>query len=73
MLEEVTTTYPEVPENHLRLAEAYVTLHDPEPAGTHLCFCIEHKDQLRPDDQRVLKDLLDDAGPLPCAPPPDAP
>lgn len=73
MLEEVTTKYPEVPENHLRLAEAYVTLHDPEPAGTHLCFCLDHKDELRPDDQKVLKDLLDDAGPLPCAPAPEAP
>lgn len=73
LLEEVVTKYPEVPENHLRLAEAYVTLHDPEPAATHLCFCLEHKDELRPDDQEVLKDLLVDAGPLPCAPAPDAP
>jgi hypothetical protein len=73
MLEEVTTKYPEVPENHLRLAEAYVALHDPEPAAPHLCFCLQYKDALRPDDQRVLKGLLDDAGPLKCAPPPGAP
>ena len=69
LLEEVVTKYPEAPDNHLRLAEAYVTLHDPEPAQEHLCFCLEHKDALRPDDQQVLKDLLDDAGPLPCAAP----
>lgn len=66
LLEEVTTEYPDVAGNHLRLAEAYITLHDPEPAGPHLCYCLEHKDSLRPDDQRGLKDLLDDAGPLPC-------
>jgi hypothetical protein len=73
LLEEIVTKYPEAPENHLRLAEAYVTLHDPEPAQSHLCFCLQHRDGLRPDDQQVLKDLLDDAGPLPCAQAPGAP
>jgi hypothetical protein len=67
LLEEITTAYPDRPENHLRLAEAYLTLHDPEPAGPHLCFCLAHQAALRPDDQQVLKALLDEAGPLPCA------
>jgi hypothetical protein len=69
MLEELNTEHPDMPETRLRLAEAYVTLHDPEPAAPHLCFLLEHKSELRPDDQQVLKDLLDDAGPLPCSPP----
>lgn len=69
LLEEVTAAHPDVAGNHLRLAEAYVTLHDPEPAGPHLCYCLEHKESLRPEDQRGLNGLLDDAGPLPCAPP----
>ena len=69
LLEEVTAAHPDEPENHLRLAEAYVTLHDPEPAGPHLCFCLEHQAALRADDQQLLKGLLDDAAPLPCAPP----
>lgn len=66
LLEEVATAHPEVAANHLRLAEAYITLHDPEPATAHLCFAVAHKAELRPDDQQVLKDLLDDAGQLSC-------
>lgn len=69
LLEEITAAYPDKPENHLRLAEAYLTLHDPEPAGPHLCFCLAHRAALRPDDQQVLEGLLDEAGPLPCHPP----
>jgi hypothetical protein len=69
MLEEVAASHPDVAANHLRLAEAYVTLHDPEPAGPHLCYCLEHQASLRPEDQRLLKDLLDDVGPPQCDPP----
>ncbi len=69
LLEEITTAHPDKPENHLRLAEAYVTLHDPEPAGPHVCFCLAHRAVLRPDDQQLLQGLLDEAGPFPCAPP----
>jgi hypothetical protein len=69
LLEEITTAYPDNPENHLRLAEAYLTLQDPEPAGPHLCFCLAHRAALRPDDRQLLEALLDEVGPLPCAPP----
>jgi hypothetical protein len=69
LLEEITAAHPDKPENHLRLAEAYVTLHDPEPAGPHLCFCVAHRDALRADDRLLLQGLLDEAGPFPCAPP----
>jgi hypothetical protein len=73
LLEELTNAGPDVPENHLRLAEAYVTLHDPEPARPHLCFALAHQEKLRPDDQALLKWLVSDAGPLDCQPPPAAP
>lgn len=72
LLEEVTAAHPDVADNHLRLAEAYVTLHDPEPAGPHICFCLEHQSELRAEDQRLLKGLLDDAAPLPCDLPAEA-
>jgi hypothetical protein len=68
LLEGLTAAHPDVVENHLRLAEAYVTLHDPEPAGAHLCYSIAHQGELRADDQQLLKSLLAEAGPLPCAP-----
>jgi len=73
MLEQLAVAAPQVPENHLRLAEAYVTLHDPEPARPHLCFSLAHQDALRKDDQALLKWLIADAGPLDCPRPPGAP
>jgi hypothetical protein len=68
LLEELTAAHPDVAANHLRLAEGYVTLHDPEPATPHLCFAVEHKADLRPEDQQLLKNLLDDVGQLQCDP-----
>jgi len=68
LLEELNAAHPDVAANHLRLAEAYVTLHDPEPAAPHLCFAVERKGDLRPEDQQVLTNLLDDVGQLQCAP-----
>jgi len=70
MLEDLVAEYPDAPENHLRLAEAYVTLHDPDPAAPHLCFVLAHQKALRPDDQQILKGMVDDYGTLPCAQPP---
>ncbi len=59
LLEEVLDQYPDNPENHLRLAEAYVSLGDPEPAYELLCACLARKDELRSDSQRVLTRLVD--------------
>jgi hypothetical protein len=73
LLEGLAQTHSEVLENHLRLAEAYITLGDPAPAGPHLCRCLANKAALRPDDQRLLQQLIDDAGLPPCAPPTGAP
>jgi hypothetical protein len=66
LLEEVVERHPDVPQNRLRLAEAYVTLQDPEPARPHLCFCLAHRNELRRDDQQALTGLLDDVAPLSC-------
>ncbi|MGH3131214.1 MAG: hypothetical protein ACRDNX_10390 [Gaiellaceae bacterium] len=69
LLEQLTAQHPNVPENHLRLAEAYVTLHDPAPARPHLCFCLARRTALRPDDQALLRSLIEEAGSPTCDPP----
>jgi len=73
LLEGLAKAHPEVLENHLRLAEAYIALDDPAPAAPHLCRCLAGKAALRPDDQRLLQSLIDNAGAPSCAPPPGAP
>jgi hypothetical protein len=73
LLEGLVRMHPDVLENHLRLAEAYIALGDPAPAGPHLCRCLADKAALRPDDQRLLQQLIDDAGLPPCAPTTGAP
>ena len=71
LLEELTREYPETPENHLRLAEAYIALGDPAPAAPHLCFCLQRRAELRPDDQRLLDQLVTSPGaPSACPPAP---
>ena len=78
LLEELTKAHPDAPENHLRVAEAYISLHDPDPAAPHLCFCLAHRAELRKDDQALLSSLLNEVAPPQCAPdaaqakPPDA-
>jgi hypothetical protein len=68
LLEGLVQTHPGVLENHLRLAEAYIALGDPAPAGPHLCRCLAGQSALRLDDQKLLHQLIDDAGLPPCAP-----
>jgi hypothetical protein len=67
LLEELTAARPDVPENHLRLAEAYIALGDASPAGPHLCFCLAHQTALRADDRILLGQLVAQAGRVPCA------
>jgi hypothetical protein len=57
LLEQVVKSFPAYPTNHLRLAEAYVSLGDPEPARPHLCFCRSHRAELRADEQQLLDEL----------------
>jgi hypothetical protein len=62
LLEGLVQAHPDVLENHLRLAEAYIALADPVPAAPHLCRCLAHKAALRRDDQLLLQQLLDSTG-----------
>lgn len=66
MLEGLVAEYPDDPENRLRTAEAYIALNDPEPAGPHLCACIAVKETMRKDDQKLLENLIADAGEVDC-------
>jgi hypothetical protein len=66
LLEGLVQKHPDDLENHLRLAEAYVALGDPAPAGPHLCRCLAHKAALRPDDQALLQLLVDNTRLPPC-------
>ena len=66
LLEGLVKLHPEVPENHLRLAEALVALGDPAPAAPHLCFCLGARATLRPDEQKLLDRLVKDAEMAPC-------
>jgi hypothetical protein len=61
LLKELVAKRPDVLENQLRVAEAYVALGDPAPARAHLCRCVADKELLRPDEQRLLEQLLSDA------------
>jgi hypothetical protein len=61
LLEGLVKQHPDVPENHLRLAEALVALGDPAPAAPHLCFCLAARASLRPDEQVLLARIVKDA------------
>jgi hypothetical protein len=66
MLESLVEKYPGDPENHLRVAEAYIALNDPGPAASHLCTCLAVKDKMRKDDRKLLVNLFADAGKVEC-------
>ncbi|HVN83251.1 MAG TPA: tetratricopeptide repeat protein [Candidatus Binatia bacterium] len=67
LLEGLAEARPDVPENRLRLAEAYIALSDPDPARSHLCFCLEHIGALRRDDQQLLAQLIANVGAPDCS------
>ena len=66
MLEQLAQKHPDVPENQLRLAEAYIALGDLEPAGPHLCASLAQRSALRRDDQELLDQLVATAGTPDC-------
>jgi len=66
MLEQLVQERPDAVENHLRLAEAYIALSDPEPAAPHLCVCLAQRAALRRDDQQLLDHLVATAGTPDC-------
>jgi hypothetical protein len=58
MLEALAHDHPDVPENSLRLAEAYVSLGDNAAARPHVCRCLGVRARLRRDDQQLLNQLF---------------
>ena len=62
LLEGLVAERPDVLENHLRVAEAYIALGDNGPAVPHLCACLAKKATLRKDDQALLQKLVRDGG-----------
>ncbi|MEM6994019.1 MAG: hypothetical protein AAF721_26135 [Myxococcota bacterium] len=70
LLEVLAEEKPQLVVNHLRLAEAFIHLGDPEPALEHLCTAQQGRDALRPDEAALLDRLVADvggAGVLGCA------
>lgn len=67
LLEDLVEKRPDIAQNHLRLAEAYLALGDPDPARPHLCTCLEMRSRLRRDESALLDRLIADAGVLDCA------
>jgi hypothetical protein len=68
LLERLVQAHPDALENHLRVAEAYIALGDPAPATPHLCRCVAGESALRPDDRRLLAQLVAAAGAPQCPP-----
>ena len=62
MLEDLVEARPEDPRNHLRVAEAFIALDDPDPAIEFLCFAHANRDGLRKDDQTLLDTLSETFG-----------
>jgi hypothetical protein len=62
LLEQVLEAHPDAVVNHLRVAEAYVALGDPEPAFERLCVSLAGRAQLTTEEQRLLDALVADAG-----------
>lgn len=66
LLVGLVQTYPNVAQNHLRLAEAYIALGDSAPAIPHLCRSLDLRAALRRDEQLLLAHLIADLGALDC-------
>ena len=62
LLEDVVDAHPEAPANHLRLAEGFVALGDPEPGYPNLCVAQAERGQLSAEEQQLLDGLLKDIG-----------
>lgn len=62
LLESVVDAHPDDPVNHLRLAEGYIALGDPDPAIEGLCIAASQREVLREEERRLLAQLFDDLG-----------
>ena len=69
LLESVVDAHADVPRNHLRLAEGYVALGDPESAFEGLCTAVAGRSELEAAEAVLLDGLLEEIGGadlLPC-------
>jgi predicted Zn-dependent protease len=62
MLEALVEAHPESPAYRFRLGQAYAHLGDEDAAKPHLCASLARRDGLRKDEQRLLDELVEDAG-----------
>ena len=62
LLESVVAAHPEPAVNHLRLAEAFVALGDPESGFESLCAAEAGRASLDRAEQRLLDDLVAEVG-----------
>ena len=62
LLEKQVEKYPNEAINHLRLAEGYVALNDPESAYEPLCKCLAERRDLRKSEIRLLETLVREVG-----------
>jgi len=62
MLEGLVAAKPDSPAYRFRLGQAYAHLGDEDAAKPHLCAAVAARDRLRKDEQRLLDELVDDAG-----------
>ncbi len=58
MLQTLAREHPTIPENHLRLAEAFVALGDNASARPEVCQTLTMRTRLRRDDQNLLNQLF---------------
>jgi hypothetical protein len=68
LLESLVAERPDLLQNQLRLAEAYLALGDPGPAAAPLCRCESSREGLRRDERVLLDRLVEQASPLRCPP-----
>lgn len=62
LLESVLDAHPEHAVNHLRVAQGYIVLGDPEPALELLCMAIAKRAELTAEEQKLLDGLIGDVG-----------
>jgi hypothetical protein len=62
LLEEVAEAHPDVARNHLRLGEGYVALGDAESGFEPLCRAQAGRATLTNGEQKLLDQLIEDAG-----------
>lgn len=68
ILEKLVKQDPDLTENHLRLAEAYIALSDKDAARAPLCHTISKTAELRADELTLVESLKKEFDDLDCKP-----